>query len=342
MRVYPEQLTQRLSQGLCKTYLLFGNEPLLKQESIQNILDEAAKQGFDEKHRFTIDSQLNWQDIYDCCQALSLFANRQVLIITFPENPLTAAQANALKELAPLLHQDVLLVFDGPRLNKKQESAQWFTLFQKEGLYVPCNTPDARQLPRFIENRCHSLGLKPDHESILLLAQWHEGNLLALSQSLMKLQLLYPDGELTLVRLKEALSRHNHYTPFQLTDALIEGKAKRAIRIVRQLEAEGVEITILLRVIQKELVQLCKMQEYGASGMGLSKIFDHFRVWQNRRAPLTAALHRLPLPALMQLLRSLADIETMVKTDFDSQPWPALAAFSLNMCGHTVQLSSVN
>ncbi|MGF1768497.1 DNA polymerase III subunit delta [Enterovibrio makurazakiensis] len=342
MRVYPEQLTQRLSQGLCQTYLLFGNEPLLKQEAQQSIITEAAKQGFDEKHRFTVDNQLNWQDIYDTCQALSLFASRQVIVLTLPESALTTAQANALKELAPMLHQDLVLILEGPRLNKKQESAKWFTLFQGNGLYVPSNTPDARQLPRFVENRCHALGLKPDHESVLLLAQWHEGNLLALSQSLMKLQLLYPDGELTLPRLQDALSRSNHYTPFQLTDALIEGKAKRAVRIVRQLEAEGVEITILLRVIQKELIQLCKMQEYGASGMTLNKIFDHYRVWQARRAPLTSALHRLTLPKLMGLVQSLAEIEIMVKTDFDSQPWPALSAFCLDMCGHPVELQPLS
>lgn len=338
MRIYPEQLAQRLSQGLCQTYLIFGNEPLLKEESKQAVVDTAQKQGFDEKHRFVVDNQLNWQDVYDVCQALSLFASRQVIILTLPENPLTTAQANALKELQPLLHPDLVLILDGPRLNKKQESAKWFTVFQQHGLYVPCNTPDARQLPRFIENRCHRLDLYPDHESVMLLAQWHEGNLLALSQSLMKLQLLYPDGKLTLLRLQEALSRHNHYTPFQLTDALVEGKAKRAVRIVRQLEAEGVEITLLLRVIQKELVQLCKMQEYGASGMALGKIFDHFRVWQARRPAMTAALHRLTLPTLMHLLQRLAEIEVMVKTDFDSQPWPALSAFCLDMCGHPVHL----
>lgn len=127
-----------------------------------------------------------------------------------------------------------------------------------------------------------------------------------------------------------------------MTDALIEGKANRAVRIVRQLEAEGVEITILLRVIQKELIQLYKMQEYGASGMGLSKIFDHFRVWQTRRPLLTAALHRLPLTKLMHLLQSLAEIEVMVKTDFDSKPWPALAAFCLDMSGHPVHLEPVS
>ncbi len=137
MRIYPEQLAQRLSQGLCQTYLLFGNEPLLKQEAIQSILAISTQQGFDEKHRFTVDNQLNWQDVYDACQALSLFSSRQVIILTLPENPLNTTQANAIKELDTMLHEDIVLVLDGPRLNKKQESAKWFTSLQHKGYMFP-------------------------------------------------------------------------------------------------------------------------------------------------------------------------------------------------------------
>ncbi len=235
--------------------------------------------------------------MYDCCQALSLFSSRQVIELTVGENGLNANQANALKALAPQLNPDILLVIDGPRLNKKQESAQWFTLFNKLGTYIPCNTPEPQHLPRFVDARCKKLGLKPDRESVQLLSQWHEGNLLALSQSLLKLQLLYPDGILTLPRIQEALSRHNHFTPFQLVDAFIAGQGKRAVRILSQLEAEGTEATILLRIIQKELVQLYKMQEMAVSGIPQAKVFDQFRVWQNRRQPTASAYSVSPLCA---------------------------------------------
>ncbi|PCS21403.1 DNA polymerase III subunit delta [Candidatus Enterovibrio escicola] len=342
MRVYPEQLRRHLAQGLCQTYLLFGNELLLKQESLQSILETSAQQGFIEKHRFTIDNQLHWQDVYEICQALSLFSVRQVLIIILPETSLNITQGNALKALKPYLHQDILLVLDGPRLNKKQELKQWFTLFHKNGLYVPCNTPNAQQMPNFIKARCRDLNLKPDHESVLILAQWYEGNLQGLSQSLMKFQFLYPDGTLTLIRLQESLSRHNHYTLFQLTDALIEGKVNRAVRIVRQLQAEAVEITLLLRIIQKEIVQLFKMQELWVSGMPLDKIFDHFRVWKTRQKTLVSTLHRLPSPKLAELLHHLYNIEIMVKTDFDSRPWPELTALCIEMCGYPVLLDPIN
>ncbi|MGR5456953.1 DNA polymerase III subunit delta, partial [Vibrio alfacsensis] len=80
-------------------------------------------------------------------------------------------------------------------------------------------------------------------------------------QSLEKLSLLYPDGQLNLLRVQESLSRHNHFTVFHWIDAILEGKPKRANRILLQLEAEGIEAVILLRSIQKELQQLIKMQQ---------------------------------------------------------------------------------
>ncbi|MDX1304451.1 DNA polymerase III subunit delta [Photobacterium sp.] len=333
MRIYPEQLSQQLAKGLRQAFLLFGNEPLIKQECGDQIKHHAQQAGFTERHAFTIDNQLDWNQVLDCCNAMSLFSDQQIIELEIPDSGLNPTQAKALQEVTASLHRDILLLLHGPRLNKKQESAKWFKPLADTGLYIPCNTPDPRHLPRFIQARCQSLGLKPDHESVLMLAQWHEGNLFALAQSLQKLILIYPDGELTVLRLEEALSRHNHYTPFQLVDALLAGQAKRSQRILRQLEGEGVEATILLRTLQRELTQLYKMQEMGKKGTPLNIIFEQFRVWQSRREIFIGALHRLPLATLIQLLQRLALLEVQVKTDFDSNPWPALSALCAEMCG---------
>lgn len=339
MKIYAEQLPQKLSKGLAPIYLLFGNEPLFKQEGIQQILSQAQQAGFSEIHRFSIDAQIQWQNVYDTCQSMSLFSFQQIIILTLPETPLNATHANALKEVFTLLHADVILILEGPKLTKQQENSKWFSTFSKQGLYIITNTPEQIHLPRFIRQRCHQLHLKPDDESIQLLALCHEGNLLALAQTLQKLQLLFPDGHLNLVRLKAVLSQHNQFTPFQLIDALLECKPKRVIRILRQLEAEGTEITILLRILQKELIQLTKMQASVSSGMPLNKIFDQYRVWQNRRKMISETLSRLPQLKLMSLLKSLAHIEVITKTDFNANPWSELHSLCLEICGIALSLA---
>ncbi len=333
MRVYPEQLAAQLKQPLKRAYLLLGSEPLLITESTQAILSQARQQGFEEKHNFTIGPQLDWQEIFDCCQALSLFSQRQILYIEIPESGLNAAYSKQLVTLSDIIHDDILVILTGPRINKRQESAQWFKALTKQGLWVPCNTPDIRQLPRFIQQRCQKLNLNADHESIQMLAQTHEGNLMALAQSLDKLSLLYPDGLLTLVRLQESLSRHNHFTAFQLVDALLAGQAKRSQRVITQLEGEGVEPIILLRTLQKELFQLNRIHEMGLEGKSLSNIFEQLKIWQQRRPLLTGALQRLPRQRVTLLMQHLAALEVSAKTSYDTSIWLGLRQFCLGMCG---------
>ncbi len=343
MRVFPEQLAQNLERGLRQCYLLFGNEPLLKQESLDLIRRQAVKQGFEEKHQFTLDKQLNWNEVFDCTQALSLFSARQIIELTIPDAGITTAHTSKLKELLPELHQDIILLIQGPRINKSQENTQWFKALAQSGLFIPCNTPDNQQLPRFIQQRCKALKLKPDTQAIQMLAQWHEGNLLALAQSLDKLALLYPDGLLTLIRIEDALNRNNHFTPYQLVDTLLEGQAKRAQRILRQLESEGTEIIILLRTLQKELLLLQSFQYAISQGTAIFTVFDQYKVWQNRRSLYQSALQRLPIAKIKHLINLLAQIEIAVKTEYSNEPWLQFSQLTLDMCNiHTSMASNIS
>jgi DNA polymerase-3 subunit delta len=164
-----------------------------------------------------------------------------------------------------------------------------------------------------------------------MLAQWHEGNLLALVQSLEKLALLYPDGELNMVRVEESLSRHNHFTPFHWMDALLAGKPKRAQRILRQLELEGIEPVILLRTLQRELTLIAKLKSELQS-LALGALFEKHRIWQSKRPLYNATLQRLDISKIRQLLQDLAAAEVLSKTQYETPVWPALAQLSLLFC----------
>jgi DNA polymerase III delta subunit len=48
MRVFADRLVEQLAKQLHPTYLIFGNEPLLLQESRQAIQKAAHQQGFEE------------------------------------------------------------------------------------------------------------------------------------------------------------------------------------------------------------------------------------------------------------------------------------------------------
>ncbi|VTR23536.1 DNA polymerase III subunit delta [Serratia fonticola] len=86
IRLYPEQLAAQLREGLRACYLLSGNEPLLLQESQDLIRQAAQQQEFTEHYSISLDVHTDWDAIFSICQAMSLFASRQTLLLIFPEN----------------------------------------------------------------------------------------------------------------------------------------------------------------------------------------------------------------------------------------------------------------
>lgn len=261
IRLYAEQLGAQLQESLRPCYLLFGNDPLLLQESQDGIRDRAQEQQFDEHFSVTLDAGTDWDAIFSLCQARSLFASRQTLLLVLPDG----------------------------------------------GVQAACQ----------------------------LLCYCYEGNLLALAQALERLSLIYPDGSLTLPRVDAAVNDAAHFTPFHWVDAALAGKSKRAAHILRQLRLEAAEPMILLRSIQREVLQLLTLKRQMAAAP-MRTLFDRHKVWQNRRPLLTQALGRLTLPQLRDAVALMTHIELALKQDYGYPVWSDLNALALLLCGKTL------
>ncbi|AWP33654.1 DNA polymerase III subunit delta [Pantoea sp. PNT01] len=328
IRIYPEQLSAQLREGLRACYLLAGNEPLLLQESADAIRAAATTQGFDEHFSFTLDAQTDWESLFVSCQSLSLFAQRQTMTLQFPENGPNAAMAEQLVKLSQLLHADILLICRMPKLTKAQENSAWFKALAASAVVVPCQTPEQAQLPRWVVNRAKALKLSVDDAAVQLLCYCYEGNLLALAQALERLSLQWPDGKLTLPRVEEAVSDAAHFTPFHWVDALLAGKSRRALHILHQLEKEESEVVILLRTLQRDLLTLLHLQRHQAR-QPLRTLMDQQRIWQNRRALFTDALQRLDATRLQRAIHLLSQIEITLKQDYGQSVWPQVQTLTL-------------
>jgi len=328
IRIYPEQLSAQLREGLRACYLLTGNEPLLLQESADAIRAAATAQGFQEHFSFTLDAQTDWESLFVSCQSLSLFAQRQALTLQFPDNGPNAAMAEQLVKLSQLLHADILLVCRMAKLTRAQENSAWFKALSASAVMVPCQTPEQAQLPRWVVNRARALKLSVDDAAVQLLCYCYEGNLLALAQALERLSLQWPDGKLTLPRVEEAVSDAAHFTPFHWVDALLAGKSRRALHILHQLEKEESEVVILLRTLQRDMLTLLHLQRHQAQ-QPLRTLMDQQRIWQNRRALFTEALQRLDAARLQRAIHLLSQIEVTLKQDYGQPVWPQLQTLTL-------------
>ncbi|MDA9556247.1 DNA polymerase III subunit delta [Vibrio sp.] len=315
MRIFADGLEKQVQSNLSPLYLIFGSEPFLIQESIKTLKVAFESSGVDEHYKFSIDAHFNWDDIFGLFQEIGLFSNQKLIELTLPESGTNATITANLIKLIPLFNEDTYLIISGKKLTKAQENTKWFKALEGTGVYVNCLTPDKRRLPQYIKARSHRHSLSLHPQSVQCLAEWYEGNLTALEQSLVKLALLYKSTTVSLEQVQEVLTQHAHYSVFNWIDSLLKGDNKRCLKILDQLEKDSIEPNILLRSLQKELLLISKIQRE-ASTLPLNQVLSQYRVWQNKVPLYTNAVQRLSAGSLKRILRLLVQAEYESKASY--------------------------
>lgn len=330
LKIYPDKLSAQLKRALRSVYLLSGNDPLIHQEAHDQILTVARAAEFLDQHTHTIDGHTDWPAIFMACQSPGLFSSRQILTLQFSENSPNAQACEQLLQLRNVIHSDLLLILHLTKFSRTQEQSQWCQQLLANGVHIPCQAPDITQLPVWIQARARALELKLDEEVIRLLCYCYEGNSLALAQTLQKLALLWPASTITLPRAEAVVNDATLFSPFQWIDALLAGKSKRAIHILQQLQQEDIELVVLLRSLQRELILLLELSSVAKSN--LRSTMDKLRIWQTRRTLYVETLQRLTRTQLIQITQQLAKLERCLKQDYGRSAWPYMETLTLLFC----------
>ncbi len=336
-RVFPENLSTYLEQGLLPIYFLIGQDPLLVGETKEKLIQIAYQQGFDEKIDISVANDTNWDELFEQIQSIGLFFNRKIIILNLPEN-INVTYQKKLEQLVTFIHSDILVIFHFPKFTKNIEKQGWINQISTSGIIVNCQTPDNTKLSAWVYHRSKQMGLELDNDVISLLCYSYEGNLLALKQNLQLLQLYFPNKKISLNQVQEIIDQSAQFTPFQWIDALLVGKINRALRVLSYLKNEDVQPIVLLRIIQKELLILldisCTNLQKINSNQPLKKEnlraeFDRLKIWQNKRKIYQNAINRLTYRHLFQLFQFLAELERKIKQEFSDEIWLELELFSL-------------
>lgn len=323
MRIYNDQLEQYLKTELKPCYLIFGDEPLLKIEAIEQIKVAAQKVGFEEHHKFHADPLVDWSSVFNACQALSLFSSRQIVELIFEKRP-SKDDISQLNSLFSLLNPDLILVISGPYLAKAQQQAKWFQQYFKSGLFLSVSHPEGRFYASWMRNRLKQVHLDAQPDAITMLCRSFEGNLLAAKQEVDKLSLLFPGQTLSLAQVQKTITQHSHFNSFQLVDALLAGKVNRAQRILQQLKSEDVEPIAINWALNKEINQLYQYSLLQQQGLSVSDEMKKQRLWAAKQQILTACLSRLSLAKLEQMLQLTSHVDIAIKSNTVIDPWQTL------------------
>ena len=329
IKINADQITNHLGSPY---YLLVGSDPYLQHYAQTQLRHTFKQKGFDEQLTYTIDNQTDWSTIYDSCQALNLFSNNTLIFLDFGDNALNTALITKLNTLSDVLTPEIALIISLNKITKTQENATWYKALNDKLVVVNCVTPDTLQLPHWIKSHLQHRQISIEPQAIELLCYYYEGNLLALTQIIEQLKLLYPNHTISYDQVENNINDSAVFTPYHWIDAMVANKSKRATHILHQLKMNDLEPLILIRIFQRELILLINLKK-SSEKKSLKQAFDEYKIWQNKRALYTAYLTRCDIKNLFTTLAKLTDIEIGLKHDSQLQIWDNLTSLMMQFMG---------
>ncbi|PKO47653.1 MAG: DNA polymerase III subunit delta [Betaproteobacteria bacterium HGW-Betaproteobacteria-22] len=321
MRLPHSQLESHLKGGLQPLYVLVGDEPLAQSECLDAIRNAARVQGFDERLSLVAERNFNWQQIQSYGQSISLFSNRRMLELSIPGGKPGLEGSKALQTLASNTIPDTTTVIILPTLEREAKNSAWFSALENHAHTISLHEIDAEQLPQWIASRLKLQGQYTSQPALEFLALQVEGNLLAANQEIQKLGLLYPQGELSEAKIKEAVLNVSRFDAFQLGEAVLAGNVERTVRILQGLQDEGENAVAVMNPLMWVLRPLVRIKQVEMRGENISKAMTDARIYGDRQALVKRALGRLSLRQLEAALQKLADIDKTAKGVMPGDAW---------------------
>jgi DNA polymerase-3 subunit delta len=340
MKIYHNNLTSTLNQGIKPVWLVFGDEPWQKNDSIALIKNHAKQQGFSETIRFTVESGFDWQSISEEYLSMSLFANQRILEIEFSSIKIGDAGHKAMLEISerlvkdcqdPHFPQDVIFMLHGPKLDGPSSNRKWFKSLMNIGCYLPLYDIESKMLPSWLNKQARALNVNLSPQASSLLITMLEGNLLALAQELQKLSLLFGNQEITLNDAEQVLIKQAKFNVFQVLDALLLGDCKKCITMLDQIQHEGVSPAQLIWAFHKEISSLNAMLFKLSQGHPLNEIYKEYRIWDKRKPLYHYALNNISLHNAECALARLADIDLLSKSNNEFNIYILLADLCITL-----------
>ncbi len=342
MKLAPAQLNKHLQGPLAPVYVVSGDDPLLCQEAADAIRKTAREQGFDERQVFSADANFDWGTLLQAGASLSLFAQKRVLELRLPSGKPGDKGAAALIEYCARPADDTLLLISLPKLDGSAQKTKWGKALVdgQQVQFIQIWPVDTQQLPQWINQRLSQAGLAAQRDAVELIAARVEGNLLAAAQEIEKLKLLADGNTITVETVQAAVADSARFDVFGLVDAVLNGEAAHALRMLEGLRGEGVEPPVILWALARELRVLAGLAQQFSQGVPLEKAFSQARppVWDKRRPLMSKALQRYSAQRWGQLLSDAQRIDAQIKGQAQGSPWTSLTRLSLLMAGQRISL----
>ena len=324
MKLTFDSLRTHLDGEPARAYLVSGDEGLLVGEAADAIRARVKRAGFDEREVHFIERVADWDDVRSASNNLSLFGSRKLIELRLPSGKPGVGGSNAIVDLLKNTSPDNVYLMITGKLERESQSAAWVKAFEAAGAWLPVWPIEVARLPQWLRARAATLDLALDDDAVRFIVDRTEGNLLAAQQELEKLRMLASGRKIDLATAQAGVGDSARFDVFQLGEAALAADVPRALRILAGLRSEGVEATLALWSLSREI--------HNVWGTTQNDGYNS-RSWQKPSAALENAKRRAAKLPWARLSVRTARADRMIKGQQRGDAWDEMTLMIIEFAG---------
>jgi DNA polymerase-3 subunit delta len=247
--------------------------------------------------------------------AMSLMGTRRYLLADSVEKWRDKQQAAVAEAIGAALPPDLTLVLIA---RAKAPTKLLKAVKAAKGEVHNFEAPKARDMPRVLVGDAQRLGFKLDPAAARLLVERMGPESLRLRNELERLALWAGDsGQVTAADIEEMIADTSEAAVWTLSDAVVEGDARTALRVGEQLIEQGENITGLVYGLASRLRAACAAAAMLEEGMPPREVESQLKMHPYAAKQLVARLGSVDLTDLRMATETLAQLERWCRGDAD-------------------------
>ena len=155
MQLSPYQISRQ--ERLQPVYHLFGAEPLIIEEALNDLRTLCRSRDYLEREKLTVEPGFDWNSLLAAGQSLSLFATRRIIELRMPSVKPGTQGAKALVEYAKAPAPDSVLIVISGEIPRAAQRSAWFKALDKAGASVDAPRVQTHQMAGWIEKRAEGV-----------------------------------------------------------------------------------------------------------------------------------------------------------------------------------------
>ena len=307
---------------IAPVYLLFGSETYLRDLALKTICDRSFGEGdfrdFNETE-FSLNVEGNVASALAAAEQLPMMASRRVIrVADVRVSPVTARDTLREDDEQLLMaylkrpSESSVVIFVAEELDKRRKMAKHLI---DHSVAVEFTELRDDELMAWARDKIRDAGSEIDERTLRLLIALVGADVRRLTIEIEKLSTAALPGKVIGAELVESLvANSREISNFDLTDHLVAGNNREALRVLKKILDDGSEPLALLGLISYNIRRLLMAKEAMEQGIDRAQVARMVKLRYSDQEHFLAAARRADSKRLVRAIQRLAETDVSIKT----------------------------